>query len=371
MIARGGLMENFKASGVHTKQAHVHIPEGLFEEEHARKGFFGRVSHLYHTTPPVNWTKIEGDIKPRSLPPLFNENLPNNLFTELMFNHDVIFSAGTFTQSYEHFYRNADFDEMFFIHDGSGKFETIYGHLEYKRGDYIVIPRGTTYKLYLSTKSKILKFESNSEFEQPDRGMMGPNALYDQTAIVVPEAALGTENNKAEYIVEIKRLGNINRVTYPFNPLTAKGWKGSLYPFKLSIYDFCPVMSHRYHMPPSAHTTFVCKNFVICSFVERPLEDTKHGVLKVPFYHSNIDFDEVLFYHQGNFFSRDNIDAGALTFHPQGIHHGPHPKAFMSANDKTYTDEYAVMLDTRYPLQLSEWFENNENKDYWKSWQTK
>ncbi len=361
-------MESFKSSGIHTKQAHVHIPEGLYEEEHGRKGFFGRVSHLYHTTPPVNWTNIEGDLKPRCLPPIFNQNFPTNTFIPLMYNSDVIFNSAVFDRSFENFFRNADFDELYFIHEGNGKIETIYGHLDYKKGDYIVIPRGTTYKLYLNSLTKLLKIESNSEFEQPDRGMLGPNALYDQTAIVTPTAEIGSEQDKDEYKVKIKREGAITTVTYPFNPLTAKGWKGSVYPFKLSIYDYCPVLSHRYHMPPSAHTTFVCRNFVVCSFVERPLEDTKHGVLKVPFYHSNIDYDEVLFYHQGNFFSRDNIDAGALTFHPQGIHHGPHPKAFQTANDKTYTDEYAVMLDTRYPLKRSEWFEKIENKDYWKSW---
>ena len=169
-------------------------------------------------------------------------------------------------------------------------------------------------------------------------------------------------------LLKIKRLGQITQVTYPFNPLDAKGWKGSVYPTKLSIYDICPIMSHRYHIPPSGHTTFVAQNFVVCSFVERPLEDSKHGVLKVPFYHSNIDFDEVIFYHQGNFFSRDNIDQGAVTFHPQGIHHGPHPKAFSSANDKTYTDEYAVMIDARYPLETTDCFKQNENKNYWKSW---
>lgn len=360
-------MENFKSSGLHTKQAHVRIPEGHYEEEHGRNGFFGRVSHLYHERPPVGWTNIEGDLKPRCQPPMFN-NTHKNEFIRILFNQDVEISIGHYFESFKNFYRNADFDELYFIHDGTGVIETVYGHIEYVKGDYIVIPRGTTYKLYLKTETKIFKVESRSEFEQPDRGMLGPNALYDQTAIFVPTAAHGTEQDKSEYKLEIKRLGKITTVTYPYNPLCVTGWKGSCYPFKLSIYDFCPVTSHRYHMPPSAHTTFVCKNFVICSFVERPLEDTAHGVLKVPFYHSNIDFDEVLFYHQGDFFSRDNIDAGALTFHPQGIHHGPHPKAFAKANDKTHTDEFAVMVDTKNPLQMTEWFSNNENKDYWKSW---
>jgi homogentisate 1,2-dioxygenase len=233
------------------------------------------------------------------------------------------------------------------------------------------MPRGTTYKFYVNNPTSFLRIESNTEFEQPTRGILGPNALYDQTALRTPEAAVGTEQDKDQYVLEIKRMGESTYVTYPFNPLTAVGWKGSVYPMALSIYDICPIMSHRYHIPPSGHTTFLAGNFIVCSFVERPLEDTKEKVLKVPFYHSNIDFDEVLFYHQGEFFSRDNIEPGAITFHPQGIHHGPHPKAYETVNDRTHTDEFAVMIDTRYPLRPTKWFENNEFKDYWRSWMEK
>ncbi len=360
-------METFKASGTYTKQAHVKIPEGLYEEEHGRKGFFGRVSQIYHQNPPVSWTNIEGELKPQAMPSVFSQIDPDAFFPMLE-NKDVIINLGLFTKTYPHFFRNADHDELFFIHNGTGKLETIYGHIEYQEGDYLQIPRGTTYKLFVYTASQILKIESNSEFEEPSRGLLGPNALYDQTAIITPEAALGSEQNLNEYILEIKRLGKITKVTYPFNPLDAQGWKGSVYPRKLSIYDICPIMSHKYHIPPSGHTTFVAHNFVVCSFVARPLEDSEHGVLKVPFYHSNIDYDEVLFYHRGDFFSRDNIEQGAMTFHPQGIHHGPHPKAFEKANDKTHTDEFAVMIDTRYPLQTTKYFSKFENKTYWKSW---
>lgn len=361
-------MESFKSSGIFTKQAHVKIPEGLYEEEHGRKGFFGRVSQLYHENPPVGWTKIEGELKPQCLPPVFGEQLGSNHYMPILFNHDCIISIASFNQSDPHFFRNADFDELFFIHEGNGRIETSFGHLEYTKGDYVVVPRGVTYKFFIDQETKILKIESAGEYEEPSRGILGPNSLYDQTAKVVPEAALGSEQNLDEYVLKIKRLGKITTVTYPFNPLSAKGWKGSVYPWKLSIYDFCPINSHKYHIPPSGHTTFVAKNFVICSFVARPLEDSKEGVLKVPFYHSNIDYDEVLFYHQGNFFSRDNIDAGALTFHPQGIHHGPHPDAFKKADDKEFTDEFAVMIDTNFPLQPTKWFYDNELKDYWKSW---
>ena len=360
-------MENFKASGTFTKQAHVHIPEGLYEEEHGRKGFFGRVSHLYHQHPPVNWSNIDGELRPQALPPSF-DRLKKNQFTPLLNNNDVQINVGFVGQNFQHFFRNADFDELFFIHEGQGKVETTYGHLSMTKGDYLVIPRGTTYKVFVESPLKIVKIESCGEYEDPSRGLLGPNALYDQTAIETPQAAVGSEQDLKEYTVEIKRLGKITRVTYPFNPLDVKGWKGSVYPRKLSIYDLCPIMSHRYHIPPSGHTTFVSKNFVVCSFVARPLEDGKHGVLKVPFYHSNIDFDEVLFYHEGDFFSRDNIDRGAITFHPQGIHHGPHPKAFESSQEKTHTDEYAVMIDARHPLEKTPFFEKHENKNYWKSW---
>ena len=359
-------MEDTKASGQYAKQAHVKIPQGLYEEEHGRKGFFGRVSHIYHEHPPVNWTHIEGDLKPRNLPPSFSMK---EKFEVVLKNQDIQINLGYFQKDYPHLFRNADFDELFFIHEGKGRVETIYGHLTLQRGDYLIMPRGTTYKIFVTDPLKMLKLESHSEFEQPGRGLLGPNALYDQTMIKTPECAQGSETGHKEYTVEIKRLGNITSVTYPFNPLDAKGWKGQVYPQKLSIYDICPIMSHRYHIPPSGHTTFVARNFVVCSFVERPLEESKHGVLKVPFYHSNIDFDEVLFYHQGNFFSRDNIAAGGITFHPQGIHHGPHPKAFANADEKTYTDEYAVMVDARHPLAPTTWFKKNEDKNYWKSWQ--
>jgi len=359
-------MESFKASGVYTKQAHVKIPEGLYEEEHGRKGFFGRVSQIYHENPPVGWTNIEGDLKPRLLPSTFGKN--SDQFNPILYNNDCVVSTALFKNDFSTFFRNADYDELYFIHEGAGRLETIYGHLDYNKGDYINIPRGTTYKFYIGSETKFLLVESRSEFEEPSRGILGPNALYDQTAIRTPTASLGSEQDKSEYKLVIKRLGKLTTVTYPFNPLDAKGWKGSVYPKILSIYDFCPITSHKYHIPPSGHTTFVAHNFVICSFVARPLEDSKEGVLKVPFYHSNIDYDEVLFYHEGDFFSRDNIDAGAFTYHPQGIHHGPHPKAFEKANDKLFTDEYAVMIDARFPLEPTSWFKENENKNYWKSW---
>jgi homogentisate 1,2-dioxygenase len=170
-----------------------------------------------------------------------------------------------------------------------------------------------------------------------------------------------------EWEVRIKREGEYTSVFYPFNPLDVVGWKGDLCPIKLNIKDYRPVMSHRVHLPPSVHTTFLANNFVICSFVPRPFE-TDPEAMRVPFFHRNIDYDEVLFYHDGNFFSRHGIDAGMVTWHPQGIHHGPHPKAIGAVKNKVDTDEYAVMLDTRYPLKMTGEGQAAEWPEYHMSW---
>ena len=164
----------------------------------------------------------------------------------------------------------------------------------------------------------------------------------------------------------------MSTVTYPYNPLDAVGWQGNVTPVKLNWRDIRPIMSHRYHVPPSAHTTFLGNRFVICTFCPRPIESDP-GALKVPFYHSNDDYDEVLFYHRGDFFSRDNIEQGMVTFHPSGFAHGPHPKAFRASmeNPKTETNEVAVMIDTRDALEMSDEAHSVENVDYVNSWMEK
>jgi homogentisate 1,2-dioxygenase len=180
-------------------------------------------------------------------------------------------------------------------------------------------------------------------------------------------------NAKETWHVRIKRLSMISAATYHFNPLDAVGWHGDLAPVRLNVRDIRPLTSHRYHLPPSAHSTFVCKRFVVCTFVPRPFE-TDPGALKVPFFHNNDDFDEVIFYHRGEFFSRDNICAGMVTFHPSGLTHGPHPKALKNILNpqKTATDEVAVMLDTRDPLHVADDLpENVENTAYVNSWRAK
>ena len=176
------------------------------------------------------------------------------------------------------------------------------------------------------------------------------------------------EPGRSEWSLKIQRESRITTVTYPFNPINTVGWRGDLSVWQLNIRDIRPILSERYHLPPSAHATFLTPSAVVCSFLPRGLETGDPGALKVPFYHANIDFDEVLFYHDGDFFSREGIDAGMVTFHPQGIHHGPQPGAVNAAEDKERTNEKAVMIDTRRPLHLTEAGRAACNPDYWKSW---
>lgn len=351
--------------GLTTRQAHVGVPDGTFEEEHGREGFFGPVSHLYHQNSPTNWLKIKGDCRPYCID---TRKMPSAAMpVPFLYNEDVALYKHQQVTADLFWSRNADGDWVLFIHEGHGFLETDYGPLTFHRGDYLVIPRGTTYRLVPDEPCYLLMIESRSSIRQPDRGLLGQHALYDPAAIEIPEP-IAYETTTDKYEVRIKRNGELTSVFYPYHPLDVVGWKGTLYPWKLNIKDFRPVMSHRGHLAPSVHTTMLGDHFVICSFVPRPLEED-YEAERVPFWHRNIDYDEVIFYHDGNFFSRDGIEAGMVTFHPFGIHHGPHPKAYANQRKKDRTDEYAVMIDTRHPLKLTPEARESLFEDYWKLWQ--
>ncbi len=203
--------------------------------------------------------------------------------------------------------------------------------------------------------------------------MLGPQALFDPAVLDTPrmDEAFRAQQDEQRWQVRIKRRGAVSTVTYPYNPLDAVGWHGELAPVRLNVRDIRPVMSHRYHLPPSVHTTFVADRFVVCTFCPRPLE-TDPGALKVPFFHNNDDYDEVIFYHAGDFFSRDNIEPGTVTLHPCGFPHGPHPKALAGAftPKRQATDEYAVMVDTRDALEVADLPSGVEDPDYVHSWRS-
>ncbi|MBO9541122.1 homogentisate 1,2-dioxygenase [bacterium] len=362
-----------QSKGKATTQAHVGLPEGTYEDEHGRKGFFGRVSHLYHTHQPTDWIRIEGPLKPRALDtakltPSDATDALRGLPETFMYNDDVALKISRLNEPMPYWLRNADGDDVIFVHRGEGTLECDFGVLDFERGDYLVIPKGTTYRLLPRTTDNFFLFiESKGEITLPDRGPLGPNAVFDWSVLKSPEPAPVLDAPAGEYEVRIKREGVFTSVFYPYHPMDVVGWKGDLSVWKLNVRDIRPVMSHRYHLPPSVHTTFLGGNFVICTFVPRPFESDPEA-MRVPFYHRNIDYDEVIFYHDGDFFSRQNIGPAMVTFHPAGIHHGPHPKAAQKAAGKEATDEIAVMVDTKNPLKLTDSALATEWAEYHLSW---
>jgi len=291
----------------------------------------------------------------------------------LLSNASVKIRMWTCSSSMDHLVRNADGDDLLFVHAGDGHLFCDYGHLALREGDYVVLPRGTQWRLEVSAPISVLMIEATGGgYRLPERGPLGDHAIFDPAVLDTPtldEAFAAQREAEGEWRVRVKARDIVSTITYPHNPLDAVGWKGNLSPVRLNWRDIRPVMSARYHLPPSAHTTFLADRFAICTFCPRPLE-SEAGALKVPFYHSNDDFDEVLFYHRGNFFSRDNIHPGMLTLHPCGFSHGPHPKALRSSleNPKTETDEVAVMIDTRDALDVSGDAEEVEWPGYVDSW---
>ncbi|MGH9674848.1 MAG: homogentisate 1,2-dioxygenase, partial [Bryobacteraceae bacterium] len=260
--------------------------------------------------------------------------------------------------------------ELVFVHRGNGRVETDFGPLDFERGDYIVLPRAVTYRILPESGDNFfLIIQSKTEFEPPDKGLVGQHALYDPGVIVTPEPAPILDDSR-EWEVRIKSEDEISKVVYPFNPMDVVGWKGDYTAWKLNIRDVRPILSPRVHLPPSAHTTFVTGGAVVCTFLPRPLEEDPEA-MRVPFFHRNTDYDEFIFYHDGDFFSRDNIRAGMCTLHPRGIHHGPHPKALAGHKARSHTDESAVMLDGLNPMKVLPAGEAVEWPDYWKSWSPK
>ncbi len=365
--------------GIVSNQAHADLPEAaIYEREVSRKGFSGAASHIHHRHPPTNWIKWQGPLRPRA----FDLNLLNNVTSHspwdvplVLENTDCCYRFWCCSQSMEFLVRNADGDDLLFIHSGQGELFCDYGHLHFTEGDYIVIPRSTSWRLEIEQPAKILMIEAtNAAYGLPDKGLVGQHAIFDPAVLEMPHIneTFLQQQDENNWQVLVKRHRQISTVTYPFNPLDAIGWHGNVSVVKINWRAIRPLMSHRYHLPPSAHTTFLTDHFVVCTFVPRPIE-TDPGALKVPFYHNNDDYDEVIFYHQGDFFSRDGISPGMVTFHPCGFTHGPHPNAFKAGltAQKTFTDEVAVMLDTRNALNIGKAANQIESQDYVDSWQPK
>jgi homogentisate 1,2-dioxygenase len=365
-----------RIEGLSSRQAHADLPPDTFERELGKEGFSGPSTHMYHRHPPTAWSAIEGPLRPRA----FDTNkLKHDARSPwdaaaIMKNSYLQLRLWRTRESMDHLARNADGDELLFVHEGAAELFCDYGHLKIRDGDYVLIPRGTLWRLETSGPLTGLLIEATEDsFCLPEKGILGEHAFFDPAILDVPsiDEAFRAQQSDRGWRIVIKRRGALSTVSYPFNPLDAVGWHGTLAPVKINWRDLRPIMSHRYHIPPSVHSTFVTDRFIVSTFCPRPLESDP-GALKVPFFHNNDDYDEAIFYHRGQFVSRDNIYPGMITLHPCGITHGPHPKAFQTGANATRaeTDEVAVMIDARDALDIAPSLQQVEWSDYVNSWRT-
>ncbi len=365
-----------RVEGRASRQAHADLPEGTYERELGKEGFFGPATQMHHVHPPTGWIRWEGPLKPRAfdLAKLQPSGASPWQAAEVLSNASVRIRLWHVAENMDHLVRNADGDELIFVHEGAGTLFCDYGRLSFRDGDYIMLPRSTMWRIEVEQPLTALLIEAtNDSYQLPEKGIMGRHAIFDPAILDVPviDDAFVAQQGDDEWSLMIKRLNRLSTVTYPFNPLDAVGWHGDLVPVRVNWRDIRPLMSHRYHVPPSAHTTFVAGRFVVCTFCPRPIESDP-GALKVPFFHNNDDYDEVIFYHRGQFFSRDNIHPGMMTLHPCGFPHGPHPKAFEAGAKfaRKETDEVAVMVDTRDALEIGEAASAVEWPGYVDSWRS-
>jgi len=363
-------------------------PDGTYyyEQLFGTEGFSGMASLLYHQYRP---TQVKEIGTPRDVSPQIavGKNLkslrlkgfniaPANDFLEsripLLVNNDVHLGLAAPKNSMkDYFYKNADADELLFIHKGSGRLRTMLGTIPFEYGDYLVIPRGMIYQLeFNSQDNRLLYLESFSPILTPKRyrnefGQLLEHSPYCERDIKRPEN-LETHDEKGDFLVKIKKQGMIHPFVYASHPFDVVGWDGYNYPYGFSIHNFEPITG-RIHQPPPVHQTFEAHNYVVCSFCPR-LYDYHPASIPAPYNHSNIDSDEVLYYVAGDFMSRNDIEQGQITLHPGGIPHGPHPGAMERSIGQVKTEELAVMVDTFKPLQVTKQAMDIDDGKYFKSW---
>ncbi|GHO58555.1 homogentisate 1,2-dioxygenase [Ktedonobacter robiniae] len=365
-------------------------PDGtLYSEElFGIEGFSNNYSNIYHYYPPTRVKKIEHfserhleewkvdvqrhhHLKTSQLKPGGDTVLGNQI---LMYNQDLTIGIALPNEQMNYFYRDGSADTMYFVHEGHGVLETTFGLLPYHEGDYIIIPRGTTYRFNIgedSPQGRFLIVEAYGSI-QPPRRYLSPNGQllehspYCERDIRRPEELI-THTEQGEFEVRVKVGDLISSYWYDFHPLNVVGWDGYEYPWIFNIDDFEPITG-RVHQPPPVHQTFQGPNFVVCSFVPRKL-DYHPLSIPVPYNHSNIDSDEMLYYVNGNFGSRRGIERSSISLHPRGIPHGPHPGAVEKSLGVERTDELAVMVDTFNPLKYTSFAHTIDDSSYPYSWQ--
>jgi homogentisate 1,2-dioxygenase len=288
----------------------------------------------------------------------------------LMWNDDVEISLCRPNEEMDYFFRNGEGDEVIFVHEGSGMLETIFGDLPYKEGDYVVVPRGTTYRFRPEGEQRYLVFETPGLITIPKRyrnehGQLMEHAPFYHRDIHAP-TELHTHRDRGEFEVKVRVRGGYQTYVIDYHPFDVVGWDGYVYPWTFSIHDFEPITG-RIHMPPPSHQTFAGPNFVICSFCPRKLDFDPEAV-PIPYHHSNLQSEEMIYYVDGNFSSRKGIEVGSITLHPSGLPHGPQPGLAEKSLGMTETHEYAVMCDTFHPLRLTTLAADVDDGKYMYSW---
>jgi homogentisate 1,2-dioxygenase len=381
-------MPFYQRLGEVPRKRHVQFRDNgtlLTEEVMGLEGFSGNESILYHLLSPCRVEKL-GDFEqierkewvPEQHKPLhlrtWNVEPGGDALSGrqlLMWNDDVEISLCRPTEAMEHFFRNGEGDEVIFVHEGSGTIASIFGELPYKPGDYVVVPRGTTYRFAPDDgEQRYVVFESPGLIEIPRRyrneyGQLLEHAPYYHRDIH-PPTELDTHRERGEFHVKVRVRGGYQTYVLDYHPFDVVGWDGYVYPWTFSIHDFEPITG-RIHMPPPSHQTFQGRNFVICSFCPRKL-DFDPLAIPIPYHHSNLNSEEMIYYVDGNFASRKAIEIGSVTLHPSGIPHGPAPGLAEKSIGMTETHEFAVMCDTFHPLRLTKLAKQLDDGKYWHSW---
>jgi homogentisate 1,2-dioxygenase len=372
----------------HKRHTQFRKPDGsLYSEQlFSTEGFSNDYSLLYHVHPP---TQIIGSEAPVSAQPAIAEEkmLKHRSFEgfkvspamdwlesrkPVLVNNDCHISLAAPQQGMKQYYfKNADADEVLFIHEGKGMLRTMYGNLTFGYGDYLVVPRGTIYQVsFDGPDNHLFIVESFSPVRFPKKYLSKYGQLLEHSPYcerdIRPPTNLETHEDQGDFLIKTKKKGMMYDIHYRNHPFDVVGWDGCCYPFAFSIHDFEPITG-RVHQPPPVHLTFEANNFVVCSFCPR-LFDYHPQAIPAPYNHSNIDSDEVLYYVDGDFMSRKNVTRGMITLHPAGIPHGPHPGAVEKSIGAKETKELAVMVDTFHPLSLTRDAVEIENPNYVMSW---
>ena len=357
-----------------------------YEQLFGTIGFDGMSSLMYHLHRPtmVQDAGKSYDVSPKAT---VSHNIKSRLLkgfevkpmndylesrTVVLFNSDVHVSLAAPRKSMtDYFYKNADADELLFVHKGTGVLKTMLGEIRFEYGDYLVIPRGMIYQIsFDGGENRLLIAESYHPIYTPKRyrnwfGQHLEHSPFCERDFKLPQN-LQTHDEMGDFIIKIKKQGQLHHLVYASHPFDVVGWDGYNYPYGFSIHNFEPITG-RVHQPPPVHQTFETSAFVVCSFVPR-LYDYHPQSIPAPYNHSNIDSDEVLYYVDGDFMSRKNIDKGYISLHPAGIPHGPHPGTYEASIGKHKTEELAVMIDTFRPLQLTKAAMDIDDGKYYQSW---